>query len=260
MRWTKELDEKLKFLINQGKRHNEIGLILNKTKKSVSCRCDRLGIKILFQETLICKQCGKIFSKRINDIKIFCSSSCSTTFNNKKRIRSEESKNKLSEKFTGKNNPNWKNGNSIKKSSTGKKRTPTIEKIKMCKICGNEKILIKHKRICDKCKYEYYKVYHPLCSFDFKIKNFSSFFDMSLVEKYGWYSPSNKGNNLLGVSKDHIYSVKDGFINKVNPNIIKHPANCNLMIHTDNNKKKDKSLISLDELLLKIKIWDEINN
>jgi hypothetical protein len=51
------------------------------------------------------------------------------------------------------------------------------------------------------------------------------------------------------------YSVKDGFINKVDINIIKHPANCQLLIHKENNIKNSKSSITLDELLLKIKNW-----
>jgi len=57
------------------------------------------------------------------------------------------------------------------------------------------------------------------------------------------------------VSKDHIYSVKDGFINNISPDIIKHPANCQLLKHTDNNIKKTKSEITIEELLMKIKIW-----
>ena len=75
------------------------------------------------------------------------------------------------------------------------------------------------------------------------------------MEKYGWYSPSNKNNNLLGVSKDHLYSVKDGFLNVIDPSIIKHPANCKLMLHKDNNSKGYKSIITLDELLDRIKKW-----
>ena len=66
-----------------------------------------------------------------------------------------------------------------------------------------------------------------------------------------------KKNNLNGVSKDHIYSVHDGFKNNVDYEIIKHPANCQLMKHIDNNKKKCQSLITLNELLERIKKWNE---
>ena len=78
---------------------------------------------------------------------------------------------------------------------------------------------------------------------------------MKLVEKYGWYSPSNKGNNLNGVSKDHMYSVREGFINNIDCEIIKHPANCKLMIHNENNLKNSTCSITLDELLNRIKNW-----
>lgn len=53
-----------------------------------------------------------------------------------------------------------------------------------------------------------------------------------------------------------MYSVRDGFINKINPDIIKHPANCRLMIHNENNKKHSSSTITIGELLERIKEWD----
>ncbi len=52
-----------------------------------------------------------------------------------------------------------------------------------------------------------------------------------------------------------MYSVKDGFINGISPEIIKHPANCKLMKHIDNNKKKTNSSITLEELMERIKNW-----
>lgn len=71
------------------------------------------------------------------------------------------------------------------------------------------------------------------------------------------YSASNRGNNIDGVSRDHIYSVFDGFKNNINPEIIKHPANCRLVLHKENNKKNTKSFTSISGLLKKIKKWDE---
>jgi hypothetical protein len=52
-----------------------------------------------------------------------------------------------------------------------------------------------------------------------------------------------------------MYSVRDGFINKIDPEIIKHPANCKLMIHTENNKKNYNSSITIDVLKERIKNW-----
>jgi len=85
--------------------------------------------------------------------------------------------------------------------------------------------------------------------------DYSNKFDLSLVEQHGWYSPINKRNNLNGVSKDHMYSVRDGFINNIEPEIIKHPANCKLLLHNDNNRKNYTSSITIDDLIERIKNW-----
>jgi len=60
------------------------------------------------------------------------------------------------------------------------------------------------------------------------------------------YKASNRGNNLKGISRDHMYSVSQGFQNNVDPTIISHPANCQLLIHTENQSKGDKSKITLE--------------
>ncbi len=52
-----------------------------------------------------------------------------------------------------------------------------------------------------------------------------------------------------------MFSVKDGFIHGVDPKIIKHPANCRLLRHSDNVKKGASSCITLDELLERIHNW-----
>lgn len=98
--------------------------------------------------------------------------------------------------------------------------------------------------------------YRQLCEFKFSLNDYPDKFDFELIEKYGWYSASNRSNNINGVSRDHIYSIKNGFINNVDPKIMSHPANCRLILHRDNQKKKNKSNISLNELKEKIKHWD----
>ena len=255
MKWTREDDNKLINLINNHKTHKEIGDALNRTIKSIYCRCSKLGIKskIIHRENIICKECGGEINKTISNNKIFCDSSCSAKYNNTRRKHSEETKLKMSHSASGKNNHKWIDGRSKNKI----KKLPVEEiRIRQCNLCGKETKMYKQKGICCECRENYYKAYHPSCSFNFDINKFKDEFDFSLIEKYGWYSPTNKGNNLNGISKDHIYSVKNGFINKINPEIINHPANCNLMIHSDNNKKKSKCNITLGDLLEKIKNWD----
>ena len=48
------------------------------------------------------------------------------------------------------------------------------------------------------------------------------------------------------------FSVRDGFANSISPDIIKHPANCRLVRHRENQIKNFKSHISIKQLLEKI--------
>lgn len=98
--------------------------------------------------------------------------------------------------------------------------------------------------------------YRTECSFNFSLNDFPNEFDFSLIEQFGWYKPKNHGNNLNGVSRDHMVSVKFGFDNKINPAIIAHPANCRLLRHNDNVSKNHKNSITLDELMIKIEEWN----
>jgi len=135
-------------------------------------------------------------------------------------------------------------------------RTKKIDGKKKCKYCEEFKVSKKHKLICDDCRMEYYGAYRPACEFKFSVNNFKEEFSFLLIEQYGWYSPSNRGNNLSGISRDHSYSVKDGFSNNIDPEIISHPANCILMRHSDNSSKNSNSSITIEELEDKIKVWD----
>ena len=42
---------------------------------------------------------------------------------------------------------------------------------------------------------------------------------------------------------------------EISKEILKHPANCKLMLHSDNNKKKTNNSITYEELLNRIKNW-----
>jgi Mor family transcriptional regulator len=98
--------------------------------------------------------------------------------------------------------------------------------------------------------------YRQLCEFKFNLNDYPDKFDFTLIEQYGWYKAKNRGNNLGGVSRDHMYSIKDGYINNIDPKIISHPANCNLIRHPENSKKRSNSSITLEELFKRINEWD----
>jgi len=72
--------------------------------------------------------------------------------------------------------------------------------------------------------------------------------------KFGWYSK----HNILGMTKDHKVSVHYGFINKISPSIIAHPANCEFMSLRENSSKNYNSSITLDTLLKDIKNFNNI--
>lgn len=99
--------------------------------------------------------------------------------------------------------------------------------------------------------------YRQLCQFKFSLNQFPDEFDFKLIEEHGWYSAPNRGNNPNGVSRDHMYSVKQGFLNGVDPKIISHPANCKLVLQSENFSKRDGCSITLEELMKRIEEWDK---
>lgn len=129
--------------------------------------------------------------------------------------------------------------------------TPEKAKTKHCNKCSREiklEIMSSENNISS---------YRRMCTFKFGLSTYPDEFDFALIEEYGWYSPSNKKNNLKGVSRDHIISVRYGFDNKIDPAIISHPANCQLLIHNKNISKFSKCGMTLKDLLRKIKKWDK---
>lgn len=258
MKWDKENDNKLKQLILLGKKHKEISEIFGVTTKSISNRCERLKLKTIYKVTIECLNCGKNMVVNKGKKRKFCDKSCSAKFSNKNRTLNETTKQKISNKLKGRKlsdeiklkisgdkNGRYINGNTTKINIENEERK--------CKICENTIISKKYKRICDDCNINYYKHYRPQCEFRFNVYDYEDNFDLTLVNEFGWYSPTNKNNNLSGVSRDHIYSVRDGFLNKISPEIIRHPANCKLMLHTENSSKNNKSNITIVELLERIK-------
>lgn len=206
----------------------------------------------------------------------FCSLKCARGFSTKAK-RKEIAK-KISLTLTGrnmtpeqclkisKNHSKYWNGKSRKKyhdehpekrqkSIDSRRNTflllsKVIDNTRSCKFCSGP--VFHFKTVCESCKFESRILYRHECDFKFKIEDYPEYFDLSLIEKYGRYSPRNKGNNLNGISKDHLLSINDGFKNKIDPKIISHPANCILRRHKENQSKGFKSFITLNELLKRI--------
>lgn len=203
--------------------------------------------------------------KKVNNK--FCSQSCSAKYNNKKK---KGQKYTLSEEGLA----------SLKKSAEKNLKDCIRNDIKLrkqnyyhapkrCKQCSliipyekKNQIFcnIKCKRVFDQKNIPEYEVYYRKCLFEFSLNEYPNEFDFKLIEKYGWYSPTNKKNNISGVSRDHIYSINEGYRNNIPPEIIKHPANCQLLVHSKNISKNKKSEITLDELKNKINEWNNRYN
>jgi hypothetical protein len=176
----------------------------------------------------------------------FCSRSCS----NSRGARTEEFKEKIRSKLLG--------------------RIYTARSTRVCEECGTSFEIIStnnrqkycssvcRKKFRDKnISKESLAHYRSLCSFKFNLSDYSDEFDFSLVERHGWYAAKNRGNNLNGVSRDHMVSVSYGYKNGIDPSIISHPANCRLLVHNDNVSKKEKCSCTLEDLLIRIQEWNK---
>lgn len=250
--------------------------ILNSTKKNVSKSLHQYNIDKNgeFKEFKVkCRNCGKEFIVIEQENKFpvkeyyYCSSFCSHAHNkyidnisdkisNGFKIKSEKYKEYYYNRF---------NKEYIFEKE---KICPICNKIffnKRRKYCSDE--CIKKKKLYDKLPkilnlndseklLEIKKLYKSECSFKFSLNNFPKEFNFKLVEEYGWYKAKNKGNNLYGVSRDHKYSCNEAFKNLIDPYLISHPANCQLLIHNDNISKLDKCSITLKELKDNIYNWN----
>lgn len=194
--------------------------------------------------TLICEKCGKSFdliktkAQWERHSKFFCSRSCA----NSRGPRTDEFKELLRKKLE-------KPEVQKRCLQCGTFFLTKRENIKFCsRSCSGAS-----RRIDNKDLYSYRK----RAAFKFSLKDYPEEFDFSLIEMFGWYSPSNHGDNLSGISRDHIVSVQYGFDNNIEPAIIAHPANCQLMQHDKNSSKGSGSSITIEELLERINRWDK---
>jgi len=205
-----------------------------------------------------CLQCGKETTNNK-----FCSNSCAATYNNSRKLpRSAESRKKTSDKTKGiyRGKPA-----SIKEKLKDQVVGPyTRVYLCTCKFSGIKWYSTTVKTVFPDLKNSY-KEYQYSCRFNFAISDYPSWFAgaSALITKHGWYASSSKTHpgisNPDGVSRDHRISVNFGFINNIDPSIIRHPANCRLMQHKENSSKGTSTEITLAELLLDIQKFDMLS-
>lgn len=89
------------------------------------------------------------------------------------------------------------------------------------------------------------KFYSKLQQFDEDM----TFHRYAKLARYVAYYHYGRGSKIpKGLVIDHLYSVKDGFNNKVPISILSHPFNLRLIPREDNLKKAFKSHITIEEL------------
>ena len=192
--------------------------------------------------TKMCPKCGIEHSKAGK----FCCRSCA----NSRGPRNEDFKRKVRSKLLGKQTA---------VRNTGKRKWKVIQ----CESCGTSREVREGQRFCSiSCVNDFnrrnageYRTYKQACKFKFNVYEYPDRFDLSLIEEHGWYEAANRGNNLEGVSRDHMISVRDGFKLGVSPDSISHPANCQLMVHRLNQRKNAKSSSTVEELQKRIENW-----
>jgi hypothetical protein len=105
-------------------------------------------------------------------------------------------------------------------------------------------------------KKDEYKFYKRLSDWRYQVLNENTvgIDKLKLGELY-----DKKNRNKDSLVRDHMYGRINGFLNGVFPEIIRHPANCQIISHIDNIKKsknKNDSIITLNYLLERIKKWN----
>lgn len=262
------------FHVHYFRIHTERGRQINKesTKKaaSISLSKSKNRKSALINEynnsPNTCKNCGKLlpFEKRSNK---FCSQSCSCTYNNNQRTKTTKGKTKTlictvcGEEYEGSIHTRKSKG------ICDTCKNPVIDKYPHCRL---------HINTCQKTETLFcsstWKKYNPsiigdkdayymACKFEFSISKFPEWFDGSIIKNHGMYSTpgSRRGvKNTNGVSRDHLVSVSYGWENNIDPNIISHPANCDLKLHKDNQKKRHKCEITIEDLKERIKSFEKI--
>jgi hypothetical protein len=129
---------------------------------------------------------------------------------------------------------------------------------KFCSTCNKPFRSIKGRKYCsEKCKVTTdIKIYRRACKFKIDKTLNPDLYNQNLLTEYGWYRAANHplGYNPNGATWDHLFRIEDGFKLGISPEIMKHPANAEMVSWKENFARKTSS-ISLEELLTRIKNW-----
>lgn len=223
------------------------------TNKQIMCCCviTKKVIKAStveqYQASLLnCKHCNKLFKSEYNAV--FCSKSCSTTFTNQFKVKTESSKQSTSDSLKEYFRINPKPKQAKIKRVKDKSNKPKLQRqrdkrpLYICKHCQDSFESKIKKKYCSNCAPLYMAEARNRYKFTFNVFKYPQLFDLNLLQEVGFYAPRGKSGNWNpnGLSRDHKVSVNEAILNQYDPYYITHPLNCELMPHIQNNKKEDQ--------------------
>lgn len=233
--------------------------ILSGTKSKLSCkRVERR------EHSVLCEFCGKEYKVFCTDkeytrgcYKKTCSDLCAKRLTAKKGGNERrKSISKGVRKYVSSHNENYDEEEMVF--------------IKICEFCGKKfKTKKSNQKFCSvKCamsqrhknftkEAEKFDIYKRQCAFLFSLNDYPLEFDFSLINENGWYKAKNRGDNLKGVTRDHMFSIKRGYEEKIDPYFISHPANCMLLVHPENASKHSGCSITKNELKRRVDDFNE---
>lgn len=221
------------------------------------------GKKLKINKIKQCEYCGEDFTYNFPTQK-YCNKSCSN-FN---REITKETKQRISISVSKiprnkKKSPTKRLYNkSITKPKKIKDEVGEFEKIFICK-CKNCSFVGSYRKqtgYCNNCKHCYTENGRAKFIFTFNVYHYPDLFDIEFINKHGWRKTKGSNININGVSRDHKVSVRDAIKFNYDPYYIKHPLNCELMLHSENQSKGTQSSITYDELVAMVDSYDSIKN
>lgn len=194
--------------------------------------------------TLTCKHCNHDFTVLPRSKKRkFCGENCF-----KESIRNHDIldncmvcgtslNRRLQKKFCSKSCSTTYN-NSIRSNESRKKQSQSLKKTLVAS--GKNRTDLKEK-------------YYAECSFkQWPKKVWENISGYELISKLGMFHPVN---NPQGAVRDHIVSKNYGWKNSIDPDVISHPANCQIIDNYANIKKGARTDLSIPILLERIENW-----
>lgn len=195
-----------------------------------------------------CERCDSVFETSNKEQKN-CSRYCAN-----QRVQTQETKDKIASTLKGRvvggNRPKTPYRNLYR--NTENEYCPIFTC--SCQSCGFVGTYRTQRWYCSNCDDMYSANKRAKYQFTFNVYHYPDLFDLDIIDSVGWRTTLGENKNVFGISRDHKISVRDAIDNNYDPYYIKHPLNCELMKHDENQRKGTQSSLTYEEL---VKLVDE---